>query len=179
MDMKTKLFLLVIILVVGLLGCSNTKDAKHKKKATTITGQVISFTKCKNEYDSGYSAVITPDSLSCIDYSFDKTNKKLTIKHINAGFNCCPESLFCNVSLAKDTIIVQELQKKNGCKCNCLYDLDIVLNGVQAEKYIIKFVEPFTNDQEKLIFKMDLTKENQGLFTVIRKKYPWGRSANQ
>ncbi|HNW97699.1 MAG TPA: hypothetical protein PKK00_04720 [Bacteroidales bacterium] len=179
--MRTLKILLIFALVIGLFSFNyaNDKGKCKKKRKLTITGQVIKYTKCKSEYDSGYTPVITPDSLSCIDYAYDESNKKLSIKHINAGFNCCPDSLYCNVSASKDTIIIQEFQKKNGCKCNCLYDLDIVLNGVQAEKYIIKFVEPFANDQEKLMFKLDLTKENQGLFTAIRKKYPWGRSANQ
>jgi hypothetical protein len=54
----------------------------------------------------------------------------LTLKHVDAGFSCCPDSLYCNIGLKGDTILIQEFEKTAVCKCNCLYDLDIEINGV-------------------------------------------------
>jgi hypothetical protein len=164
--MKTVLYSTFITFTIGLFifGC------KENTEQLIISGQLIKHTSCKDNFKS--ASEITPDSLSCIDYYFDQN--KLSLKHINAGFNCCPERLWCNISLKNDTIIVQEFEKSALCDCNCLYDLDMEVTGVTAKKYILKFVDPYCGEQEKLIFEIDLIKETEGLFCVTRKQYPWG-----
>jgi len=160
---------MLMTFVIGffIFGCKEeTTDPQQ-----LITGQLIKRTSCKDNFKS--ASKITPDSLSCIDYYFDGENK-LTIKHINAGFNCCPESLWCKVSVKNDSIIVQEFEKSALCDYNCLYDLDMGVTGVAAKKYLLKFIEPYCGEQEKLIFEIDLTNIKKGLFCVTRKQYPWG-----
>jgi hypothetical protein len=94
--------------------------------------------------------------------------------HINSGFNCCPEKLYCEVSVNNDTVIISEFEKEQGCNCNCLFDLDIELSGFDQNKYIVKFVEPYTIGQEQLIFEMDLATDVEGEYCGVRKGYPWG-----
>ena len=119
------------------------------------------------------AAVNTPDSQSCVEYAFDHDSRRLILKHINAAFNCCPESLWCTVAYRNDTILISEFEKDAGCKCNCLYDLDIEIEGVEPGKYQIRLEEPYVGNQEKLNFELDIRTKKQGRFCVSRTIYPW------
>lgn len=70
--------------------------------------------------------------------------------------------------------MIQEYEKVADCKCECLYDLEIEVNGVDFKKYQIKFIEPYALEQDKLDFEVDLTKDSNGTYCVTRKQYPWG-----
>jgi hypothetical protein len=170
--MRTLIFLILIVFSITLIvyGCEKSDD---KNKQLILTGKLVSHTSCKNGLKSISGSTLTSDSLSCINYSFDDSNKKLIIKHINAGFNCCPDSLYCKLSLSNDTVIIQEFEKSHNCKCNCLYDLEIEISGVDSKKYQVKLIEPYSGEQDKLNFGLDLGKDKNGTFCVIRKLYPW------
>jgi hypothetical protein len=174
--MKPIIYSLFIISLFGLIIISCEKNNDNDKKLI-ITGQLISNSTCKNDLKSSSQVVATPDNLTCVEYSFDKEKSKLTIKHINSGFNCCPDSLYCKVKLKGDTIMIQEFEKSALCKCNCLYDLDIEVNSVEMKNYQIKFIEPYVGEQTKLIFDIDLTKDSNGTFCVTRNQYPWGMNS--
>ena len=169
--MKHLIYYALIISTIGLL---TIRCEKENDKPLKITGQLISNTDCKDQLKSTLDRDETPDNQSCVEYSFDTGNNKLTLKHINAGFNCCPESLYCKVELKNDTILIREFEKSALCKCNCLYDLVIEINGVDTRKYTIKFIEPYISGQDELIFDIDLKKDTNGSFCVARKLYPWG-----
>jgi len=171
--MKTIIYSLLIVSLFGLLVISCEKNNDNNSQLT-ITGQLISNSTCKNDLKSTSQIITISDSLSCVEYSFDKGKNKLTLNHINAGFNCCPDSLYCKVELKGDTIQIQEFERTAQCLCNCLYDLDIEIYGVDLRKYRIKFIEPYVSDQNKLIFDIDLVNNKDGSYCVIRKQYPWG-----
>ena len=174
--MKSTINPIVIFLITGLFiySCENEKTGSEQLK---ITGNLVNNSPCKNELKSNSGVFDTPDSLSCVEYSFDDSNNKLIIKHINAGFNCCPESLYCDVSLSNDTVIIQEFEAAALCDCDCLFDLDIELNGVSPQNYHIRFIEPYVENLEKLVFDIDLSKDKEGSFCVTRKGYPWGMNS--
>jgi hypothetical protein len=169
--MKTEKTGKLILLAIGLLviGCD-----KESNNPFSLSGKIVSTSACKNEQKSASVDSDTPDSLSCIDYSFDEAGKKLSLLHTNAGFNCCPKNLFCTVALRNDTITIQEFEKASECDCDCLYDLEIEISGVDTKKYRIKFIEPYVGDQEKIFVEIDLAKDKEGSYCVIRKEYPWG-----
>lgn len=173
--MKTSICLILVFSLIALtiLSCEK-ENANNKSKQLVLTGELINNTTCKNGLKSLLHEANTPDSLSCVEYVFDKANNKLTFKHINAGFNCCPESLYVQTSLNDNTITIQEHEANALCDCNCLYDLDIELNGVEAKKYWIIFIEPYAADQQEISFEVDLNNSNEGEFCVTRKQYPWG-----
>ena len=168
--MKTTTYkiIFIAILIFSSLSCE-----KNQVNNNDITGKLINNTDCKTFKSASIGSEVS-DTLSCIFYSFDPSANKLILKHVNAGFNCCPESLYCAVSLNNDTIIVQEFEKEALCDCNCLYDLDIELNGVEPKRYYIKIIEPYAIGQEKLNFELDLGPSNEGSYCVTRKGYPWG-----
>ena len=170
--MKTlaNLIFLIAVSIVLLASCENEESSE---KQSTLTAKLMSNSDCKS-LKSANVTDYTSKSSSCIEYSFDSDNNLLTIQHINAGFNCCPESLYCEATLKKDTIIIQEFETSGLCDCNCLYDLEIELTGVDSGKYMVKFIEPYVGNNEKIIFEMDLTSNSTGTYCVTRDKYPWG-----
>ena len=141
-----------------------------------LSGKLISNSNCKSGLKSSTVGTDVADSLSCVEYSFDKANHKLNLTHINAAFNCCPEDLYVQASLNGNTIVVEESEKSAACSCNCLYDLEIELSGVGAENYTIKFIEPYANESE-IIFEVDLANTSEGEFCVTRKEYPWSMAS--
>jgi len=165
--MKKAIFPFLTGFFIGLLilSCENEDQI--------VTGKIITDSGCKTSKSDDYTDG-TPDSLSCINYLYEKSGTKLFIKHINAGFNCCPENLYCVVNMNSDTIIIKEYEKSAMCDCDCLYDLEIEITGVTSKQYHVKFIEPYSGNQEKIIFEMDLTNHPEGSFCVIRKQYPWG-----
>lgn len=168
--MKTKAFFFLWLLIPGifLTGCQ-----KDKTTNPVISGQIVNSTTCKY-FLKNAEIIQVADSVSCVEYSFDVTRNSLALKHINAAFNCCPDYLYCTIQLHNDTILVREYEAAALCLCNCLYDLDIEITGVQPRKYQVRFAEPYAGEQEKLLFAIDLSEQTSGSFCVTRKQYPWG-----
>lgn len=169
--MKTLIYsiLTVVAIIILFAGCENEKENAEQ---LVLSGKIVSHSDCKN--DKSDSVLLISDSSSCADFSFDATTNRLYIKHINAGFNCCPDSLYCTVKVSNDTIIIQEFENEQLCNCSCLYDLDIEIEGVGSQKYQIKFIEPYCGNQEQIIFGVDFSVQKQGLYCVTRNQYPWG-----
>ena len=169
--MKTFLYFIFVLGSLFIILDSCTKEQSIEE--ASITGKLIDNSECKS-FEGMFRGPNTPDTLSCIDYSYDANNKLLTLKHINAGFNCCPGKLTASVSYRNDTITIKESEEFPGCNCNCLFDLTIELEGVESKSYYLKIFEPYCSEQEKLYFDIDLQHTNEGIFCVNRKKYPWG-----
>jgi hypothetical protein len=126
---------------------------------------------------SSKSAELTidiPSDRSCIFYSYDKKVNKLSVKHANAGFNCCPGKLTCAAEYCCGTITITESEEAAKCNCDCLFDLEMEVTGVTAGDYKVKIIEPYSGDQEKIVFEVNLDDHPDGSFCVTRKLYPWG-----
>lgn len=171
--MKASTNLILIFLVTALFIICCEKDNSSKKEIN-FSGSLTSYSSCKNNFKSTLEVNETPDTLSCVEYVFDNENNKLTLKHINAGFNCCPDTITCDIKLNGDTIQIEEHEGAALCDCNCVYDLDLEIKGVEAKKYRVKMVEPYADDQAKLDFQIDLIQNASGSYCVTRKQYPWG-----
>jgi hypothetical protein len=169
--MKRAIFIISTILVIIFPGCENSKEDPEK---LTLTGSLVSHSDCKIGKKSLIGITEIPDTLSCVNYSYDSLSHKLDIEHINAGFNCCPDSIYCKVALRNDTITITEYEAKALCDCDCLYDMDMMVNGVASGKYFIRFIEPYCGEQEKIIFSLDLSKNKTGSFCVKITIYPGG-----
>ncbi len=169
MNMKPFIFIALFFIFRLFSGCN---DDNGKNNHSGIDGKLVNYSTCGG-FKSARMLNNTPDSLSCVEYTFDATSEKLKLSHYNSGFNCCPESLYCTVSVNRDTIIIREYEKAVGCKCNCLYDLNIEITGVAPKKYYIRFVEPYAGNQPVIIFTADLAKDKEGSFCAVRKNYPW------
>lgn len=165
MKLKINIALLSLFMVFLNIAC----DKEAENQPLEFSGKLISHTDCKHLKSSNFE-----NNQSCVEYIFDKQNNKLSITHINTGFNCCPDSLWCTISKTENKIIIEEFEASLGCKCNCLYDFEIELEGIEQEKYTIQFIEPYCGEQEELIFEVDLSENITGSFCVTRIIYPWG-----
>lgn len=169
--MKTKIIsnVLLIGLILFLVGCEKTNPESHKN----LAGEVLNYSSCKSG-NSTSKFKMDSDTLSCVNYTYHHDQKKLVLKHINAGFNCCPGDISCRFELVGDTIKVREFEELQQCSCNCLYDLDLEIDGIEDKSYILYFIEPYYQGPNLLIFKIDLSDEATGDYCVTRNNYPWG-----
>lgn len=170
--MKLTIWKLLIAFLMHLTLCS-CKPYSVNATDMNLTIKLLGNPDCNRLKSVGITGS-TPNSQSCIEYSFDPSAKKIVLKHLNAGFNCCPESLYCTVTFRNDTIIIQEFEKSMSCKCNCLYELDMEVNGVEPGEFQIRLIEPYAGNQDKLNFGIDLLKKKQGTSCVNRFQYPRG-----
>lgn len=171
--MKTVAFCLlaVVFFVISFTTCT---DETTPAAEMNLTALLFGDPQCKGtrlaEFKGG-----TPNTQSCVEFSYNQSLRLLKLKHINAGFNCCPDSLSCTATFRNDTIFIQEYEKNMGCKCNCLYDLEMEIAGVEPGKYQLKLIEPYVLNQEPLCFEVNLADQNQGSYCVSRLIYPWGQ----
>ena len=151
-----------------LAGCHD----ENPPVTSGITGIVTDQSDCKLFQATNFKFT-EADTFSCVHYLYDESTHKLVMTHINAGFNCCPEEIYCEIITHNDTIIIEEFENRQDCNCLCLFDLDIELQGIAEGAYIVKFIEPYAGNEEKLIFEMDLTSGIEGEYCVVRKGGPW------
>ncbi len=160
MNIKGNLFLILLIFIA--FSCD-------KNSIDNTDGKLVTHTLCKDEksilYDTGES---------CVEYSYDAESKILSLKHINTTFNCCPDRLYCDISLNNDTVIIEEYERKQDCNCICLYDIESEVYNIEPQTYILKFIEPYLGNQEELVFEIDLSFNISGTYCVERTNYPWG-----
>jgi hypothetical protein len=171
--MKTisRAFIMILLFPVFLCSCEKENNAN---KQGEIHGRILNVSDCKSNLKSTDLQDNTPDSISCIDFTFDADSGILCLKHINAGFNCCPGEIGCAVSLSGDTLIINETESSSLCNCDCLFDLDIRISGILKKSYLVRFTEPYAYGMEALEFDIDLKDSGSGSFCVTRRSYPWG-----
>lgn len=171
--MKTVVYLVLIVIFClnPITGCIVDPEPGTEVNLTAI---LHGDPQCKGIRSADFTDG-TPNTQSCVEFTYNQTLNTLVLKHINAGFNCCPDSLSCTAVFRNDTIFVQEFEKNMGCKCNCLYDLEMELGGVEPGKYLLKLIEPYAQNQEPLCFEVNLVNQNHGSYCVSRLIYPWGQ----
>jgi hypothetical protein len=114
-----------------------------------------------------------PDTLDCLQYDYDGASV-LTLRHLNAGFNCCPDMAF-DIRVVADTITIEEIEISGECDCSCLYNLDFEIYNLPCGMYTITVIEPLTWPTDPpLRFTVDLASSPSGIFCVPRNHYPWG-----
>ena len=165
--MKTRLHLYLILFLIGIITFSCREENQMKRLEASLSSNLI----CKSNLKS---ADAIPDSISRIDYQYNETTKTLTFIHTNAGFNCCPDKLSCEVNLQNDTLRIEEFEKVAACDCNCLFDLSIEIKDIEKKSYYVQFIEPYAKGLASLYFDINLNNHNTGNYSVIRKQYPWG-----
>jgi hypothetical protein len=170
--MKHTYSLLMAILstiVILFSGCD-------EKESLPITFGLTNSPKCKS-LDKSATLDEKADSLSCVEYSYNSSTETLTLKHINAGFNCCPDKISFDATFRNDTLIVEESETSSFCDCNCLYDLEMEIKNFTDQRFQVKFIEPYRGNGEELIFEINLKTNKSGEWCVTRKNYPWGTNS--
>ncbi len=139
------------------------------------TATVI-FSDCKT-FQKASSPDSTPPNQTCIEYQYDGQSV-LSINHINAGFNCCPDELAAIISIEGNVITIEEVEYlySGGCDCLCLFNLDYEITGLPPGEYTVIVIEPYRHpDDEPLEFTINLSSSpSSGSHCVYRSYYPWG-----
>ena len=160
--MKISLKLILLLLSgAGLLASCGRED-----NLGPLAVSVATDLTCK-----GGSMLKTGDPAvesSCIQYAYDG-DSILVIKHVNAGFNCCPEAFAVDIEIKGDSLIIREDDVKQLCKCNCLYDLEITVHNLPEDTYHVRIVEPYVREGvQRLVFDLDLKNHPEGEQCVTR-----------
>ncbi len=138
-------------------------------------GTLIHHSDCK-----GFALRSSVDSISpdqgCMEYYYDGEGI-LELRHINAGFNCCPDDIIADIRLEGNVIYIEERESlSNPCHCLCLFDLDLRVINLEPGEYVISVIEPYVaEDEAKLEFPVSLSfSPVEGVYCVGRSNYPWG-----
>jgi hypothetical protein len=172
-DPDQKLNLADITRLIDHVYVSKAPVADCESYEPGVTGSIIDHSACKSNSINS-SQALTDSTQDCIDWSYDGSNV-LTLKHINAGFNCCP-IIAANISIAGDTILIDEIDSldNGGCSCLCLFDVDYEIVGLSPGEYRVVIEEPYRPDSDAVLdIWIDLESTSNDSACVSRSAYPW------
>lgn len=162
--MRTKLFWM-IGLIVSLTNCEH--DPSPVQSVSSVSSSECKKYGLKGVFDH-------PSSEDCIQYKWINGDT-LLIKHVNAGFNCCPQGFRAELKVSGDTLVISESENSSLCDCSCLFDLDYHLTGITKGTWWIRVNEQYVqqSDAKKILFRIELLKDTESEFCVTRTGYPW------
>jgi len=172
MNRNTKRLAIVIMIALFIFGSCKEHVVAPKTQATGI---LTDYEGCKTfATTTGLEGSLHSNATECIEYEYDG-NAVLILKHINAGFNCCPGKIDATISVTENMIVVEDREEEQGCFCQCLYDLRYEILELAPGEYTIAVRGPYIEDtDERLIFNVQLFGAGSGTFCVNRTHYPWG-----
>ncbi|MEW5924218.1 MAG: dockerin type I domain-containing protein [Candidatus Zixiibacteriota bacterium] len=152
--------------------------------STSIINPVITVdghSACKN-FLPGKADFMTPSDQDCAQYSYNEAANTLSLTHVNAGFNCCPEEILAEVTFSNDTITIIESEsfgEWGPCFCLCLFDVNYTITDLPQGEYTIVIIGlELEGDDEYLAFTADLGSNPVGEYCVTRDHYPWGMTTS-
>lgn len=158
--------ILAVILFVG--SCDSDSATESKPQPDPILASLTDFSDC---LDLSMSA---SDESECFEYSFDSSGV-LTVLHHNAGFNCCPDSIYADIEIDGQTITFDEHEGLSmPCHCLCLYDIEYRLENVTPEIYTLVFNDSYIHTGDSMLTgTIDLEVNPEGSYCQERGYYPW------
>ncbi|UCD63204.1 MAG: hypothetical protein JSW34_10685 [Candidatus Zixiibacteriota bacterium] len=172
----------IVLLVSLALSCSNDSTGPQPTADITtlagwgpdpeISGGLVSHSDCKSFLQAA-SADYVPVTETTVEWEYDG-NGTLDLRHINGGFNCCPD-LSCEISVVDRVITVVE-SDAGQCLCLCLLDVDYQITGLPPGKYLLRFEEAVEiGGDDPLECEIVLKGTGaSGTCVVDRTQYPWG-----
>lgn len=161
--MRINLLTLLIFLTLTVVSCKD--DIPDK----SLNGTISCNMECKTDSDLEKAAY----NYTSVMYNYDSETKVLTLKHINAGFNCCPDRILTHLIYSNNSLFIEEVETNPKCNCSCLFDVDIKVEGVDQNTDSIWFIEPYIGSQTWLRFGVNFSLKKQDTVTVKRTQYPW------
>jgi len=138
-------------------------------------GYLVSSFGCKT-FGTRTPMYDAPSDQDCIEYQYDGESV-LLLRHVNAGFNCCPDSLTARIRIREGMITIDEaeLLYSGGCYCLCLFDVDYEIVDLPPGEYTIRINGMYLLEGDEVLeFTVDLASSPSGSFCVPRDHYPWG-----
>jgi hypothetical protein len=129
----------------------------------TASGYLKGYSGCKaGDYSFDGGRFLSPGN--CITFEYDG-KKVLHLKHINAVFNCCPDSILADIRISHDSITITERELHSGCRCLCNYDLNYEIINLKPDDYTFTFITPYSFPlMEPLMFTIDLRVDTTGVY---------------
>jgi hypothetical protein len=159
---------LLALVVPALLasGCSEENPAG----ADDAYGVLLESVGCKTAEGNMDAQLASGEE--CLEWALHAG--VLSMKHVDAAFNCCPESLSAEVLIDGSLITVIEDEDFDGgspCDCICLFDLHIAVYDLAPGVYTISLSGPYS--PEPLDTTIDLAAQPTGRYCEDRESYPW------
>jgi hypothetical protein len=109
----------------------------------------------------------------CIEFQYNGTNT-LILRHISAGFNCCPGEITAEIDFNSSLITITEREQEQGCKCLCLFDLDYEVVNLKPGVYTLRIIEPYVEGGDQVLeLTLELLSATSGTHCLQRDYYPW------
>lgn len=156
---------LCLLLLLGLVNCSSETSAPTQSSLHPV-GALVG-------YDGCISLLSLTSTDDCLEWEYTKEGT-LKITHLGAGFNCCPEEIYAEVTITGGEIVIDEKEKDHGCRCLCLFTVEYEVTNLKPGDYRIQVIERYIAEtDEPLVCRLDLTKPSSGKCCVERQYYPW------
>ncbi len=170
---KRMLLSIPLLMVALLMGCKNEMVEPSGRLASATDCKTFQYITMQSDLYSLQANYTSTDD--CIEYFYNAQNETLIMKHINAGFNCCPGILAAEIIIEGNTILIRESEEKAECLCSCLFDLDFEVMDLKPGIYQVKVIEPYVlADEEQMEFSLNLENSCEGKHCVQRTFNPWG-----
>ncbi len=135
-------------------------------------GKLIDYSGCKGTV-TGISDVEVPEGLDCVECFYSGSNV-LSLKHLNAAFNCCPGEIISDIVVRNDSIIITEDETEGLCDCICLFDLEYEIINIPTGEYTVLIREPYLCEGDQpLSFSIQLPCLPNYCHCEFRTCYPW------
>lgn len=159
------------MLLVVCIGSCKTNSITNE----TPTGFFVSNSQCKSNLSlTPTSQSLQSSNIDCLQYQYDGS-RILTLKHVNAAFNCCPQEISATIDITSNTITIIEKEAASLCSCLCLFDLELRIENLTRGTYHIHVIEPYVNSSDTVMeFNVSLSTQISDQFCIERNQYPWG-----
>ncbi|NIM15820.1 MAG: hypothetical protein GTO45_27835 [Candidatus Aminicenantes bacterium] len=172
MKFKTIVSMALCVVCVTCLMVSGCK--KSSEVQADPIGALLQYNGCKQFLANTQENGLVPGPHNdCIEYQYNGSGK-LILRHINAGFNCCPGEITATIEFNGNLVIITEAEAEQACRCNCLFDLDFEINNLSPGQYTIRIIEPYVETGDQVLeITVNLSSATSGSFCLPRNYYPW------
>jgi hypothetical protein len=171
---RTFLGILCVMVCMGLVtigGCKKSADAQLVPAAALLQSN-----GCKQFLSSASGPLddfFPGPHDDCIEFQYNGTNT-LILRHINAGFNCCPGEITAEIDFNNSLITITEREQEQGCLCLCLFDLDYEVVNLAPGVYTLRIIEPYVEGGDQVLeLTLELLSATSGSHCLQRNNYPW------
>jgi hypothetical protein len=152
-------------LVLTLSACQKEVEPDITIPASTTVRAEVS--ECLGSF-GGRSLDDTDSPLECMEWSLDGAGT-LSLKHVNAVYNCCIDSITVTTTIGGNVIEIVETEylMNGGCDCVCPYNITFQISDVAAEPYTIQVFAKYSYGEEPVLlfeFTLDLGSTPTGSF---------------
>lgn len=158
-----------LVLIFGIFSC--------KENVTTVipVASYLGHSECGNVWSqsrgSGLQNDIRAGQNEIVQWSY--LNRTLTISHVNACFNCCPE-IGSEIKVDGNTILVTEVEIKGECHCLCLMTLKYEVTNLHTGNFKLKITSPYIpNHGGPVEVDINCSEGGSGRAEFVRGVYPW------